>query len=71
MDIEEALADWQVVEVLEVWLDARMFEAPAFSGGVRDAWPSLMVDGLSICREEESFIDGYRRWLEAKEHPDG
>lgn len=64
VDIEAALADLQVTAVLDVWSSARMHEAPAYSGGVVDAWPAVMVDGLGICRTEEQAIDLFTRWHE-------
>jgi hypothetical protein len=68
VDIDEALAHWQVAAVLERWGSARMHEAPAYSGGVLDAWPAVMVDGLAVCRSEEQAIDDFKRW---KERADG
>ena len=56
VDIEEALADPAVDLVLERWDASKHHEAPPFSGGVLDAWPALMVDGLAICRQEETAI---------------
>jgi hypothetical protein len=50
--------------VLVRWWDARLHEDPAYSGGVLDAWPSLMADGLAICRIEERAIDDFLRWEE-------
>lgn len=64
MDIDEALADRQVAAVLERWWSARMHEAPAYSGGVLDTWPAVMVDGLAVCRAEEQAIDDFARWEE-------
>lgn len=64
MDIDEALDDAQTSAVLERWWSARMHEAPAYSGGVLDAWPALMVDGLAVCRSEEQAIDDFKRWEE-------
>jgi hypothetical protein len=55
------MADGPTAAVLERWWSARMFEAPAYSGGVLDAWPAVMVDGLAICRSEEQAIDAWQR----------
>lgn len=30
--------------------------APPFSGGVLDAWPSRLADGLAVCRKEWAAI---------------
>lgn len=64
LDIDEAFADPAVATVLDAWASARMYEAPAYSGGVLDAWPALMVDGLAVCRSEESVISDFVRWKE-------
>lgn len=64
MSIDAALSEPKVRDVLDCWTSARMHEAPAFSGGVVDAWPALMVDGLAVCRAEEDAIDDWRRHLE-------
>lgn len=65
VDIDEALADTQVCAVLDAWESARMFEGvPAYSGGLLDTWPALMVDGLAICRQEETAIGDFVRWKE-------
>lgn len=64
IDIQEALENWEVKAVLERWFSARLHEAPAYSGGVLDAWPAVMVEGLSICRDEEQRIDSWRRHQE-------
>jgi hypothetical protein len=62
--IDEALRHRQVVDVLSVWWTARLHEAPAYSGGVVDAWPVMMAEGLAICRAEEEAIDRFQRWQE-------
>lgn len=31
-------------------------EAPPFSGGVLDAWPARLSDGLSLCRAEWNAV---------------
>jgi hypothetical protein len=64
VDIDEALDDPTVVAVLARWWEARLHEAPPFSGGVLDAWPALMVDGLAVCRAEERAIDAFTDWKE-------
>jgi len=64
VDIDEVFSEPKVEAVLDVWWDARAFEAPAFSGGVRDAWPALMVDGLALCEAEERAIRDFRQWAD-------
>lgn len=62
IDIEEAIGHWEVAAVLERWFTARRHEAAAYSGGVLDAWPAVMVDGLAICQDEEQRIDAWRNY---------
>lgn len=70
VDIDEALEDSQTSAVLDVWYSARLHEAPAYSGGVLDAWPALMVDGLAVCRSEEMAIDRFLSWKEERDGPE-
>ena len=66
VDIDEALTDAKTLAVLDVWWDVRAHEAPAFSGGVRDAWPALMVEGLAVCKAESMAIGDFTRWEAAR-----
>lgn len=71
MDIDEAFGDSQTSAVLEAWVTVRAYEhAPAFSGGVLDAWPALMADGLAACASEESAIRDFMRWKEQRDGPE-
>lgn len=69
VDIEEALTDPQTSAVLGRWVSARLYEGPAYSGGILDAWPALMVDGLAACRQEARAIDDWRRHEDGPESP--
>jgi len=71
VDIEEIFAEPQTSAVLEAWHTAKLWSpAPPFSGGVLDAWPAVMVDGLAICRDEARAIAEYLHWKEAGDGPD-
>ncbi len=49
-------------EVLEMWRETQKHpDIPAFSGGLMDAWPALMVDGLAIVRREFQAISLFLR----------
>lgn len=44
-------------DVLDAWVDARRWpDAPPFSGGVLDAWPARLAQGLAVCRYEEAAV---------------
>ena len=59
LDINEALEATSEVRI--AWLRAQQHPtAPAFSGGVLDAWPRRMVDGFAICNTERQMVDAYR-----------
>ncbi len=66
-DLDEVFSDPQVRAVLDRWGAARLHEAPAYSGGVLDVWPALMVDGLAVCRHEEAVISDWVRHLNGPE----
>ncbi len=43
-----------------MWFLTQDFPGSApFSGGLLDAWPAYMVDGLRICRAEMQRIDAF------------
>jgi hypothetical protein len=64
VDINEALE--VAMPLLEVWWHVRKHpDAPAFSGGVWDAWPARDADVCAIARLEEQHIDAYLSWKEA------
>lgn len=45
---------------MELWLETqKQPNAPAFSGGVLDAWPAWAVDALAIARDEYTLIRVY------------
>lgn len=59
VDIDEALEATK--DVRTAWLRAQQHpNAPAYSGGVLDAWPRRMVDGFAICNAERQLLDSYR-----------
>lgn len=58
VDINAALA--ATGELMDLWLDTqKQPNAPAFSGGVLDAWPAYAVDALAIARDEYSLIRAF------------
>lgn len=58
VDIKVALAATE--ELMELWLDTqKQPSAPAFSGGVLDAWPAYAVDALAIARDETTVIRAF------------
>ena len=70
VDIDEA---FEVVgDVFELYRMSRLqSNAPAFSGGVLDAWPNWAVTAFAVLRQEEASL---RAWVEskrAKEQPRG
>lgn len=55
VDIRAAIAATE--DLMELWLDTqKQPNAPAFSGGVLDAWPAYAVDALAIARDEYALI---------------
>lgn len=45
---------------MELWLETqKQPNAPAFSGGVLDAWPAYAVDALAIARDEYAVIRAF------------
>lgn len=61
VDLDVALES--VGEILERWWSVAAWpEAPAFSGGVLDAWPSRIADGLAVCRSEWAAVQSFLRW---------
>lgn len=58
MNIRAALA--ATGELMELWLQTQKHPtAPAFSGGVLDAWPAYAVDALAIARDEFAIIRAF------------
>lgn len=46
-----------VRDVLQRWWTVLQWpSAPPFSGGVLDAWPARIADGLVICRQEWAAV---------------
>lgn len=51
-----------VADILEAfWSTVRWPNAPPFSGGVLDAWPHRMAEGLALAREEWAAVTAYAR----------
>ena len=58
MDIADACA--RVADVLDAfWATVRWPDAPPFSGGVLDAWPARLADGLGLARQEWAAVTAY------------
>lgn len=58
MDINAAVAATE--DLMELWLETqKQPNAPAFSGGVLDAWPAQAVDALAIARDEFALIRAF------------
>lgn len=67
VDIDEAHE--AVADILEVWrATSRWGEAPPFSGGVWDAWPQRLSQGLAFLRGEMQAVLAYLRHEEGKAH---
>ncbi len=66
VDIDEA---FEVVgDVFELYRMSRLqSNAPAFSGGVLDAWPNWAVTAFAVLRQEETNL---RAWVESKRAKD-
>lgn len=66
VDIEEAMD--AVADVLHAWWQLQAWPGmPPFSGGVLDAWPQRLSDGLSEARREWAAILEFRHWREKQE----
>lgn len=62
VDLHEAMAE--VGDIFEAWLASRAWpNVPPFSGGMLDAWPNRLREGLAVCREEWAAVMAYVRWL--------
>lgn len=62
---------WDAVEeaahLLPVWLSAYGIDnAPAFSGGIFDAWPSEAVDAWPIFASEVAAVRDFMRYTEER-----
>lgn len=58
VDVAEACE--RASDVLEAfWATLRWPNAPPFSGGVLDAWPARMADGLAVARDEWAAVQAY------------
>lgn len=68
LNIEEALDDPRVGFVMDLFGQARAFEAPPFAGGVLTDWPALVVDTFPILRGEDAAIDAWYRHLKGADH---
>ena len=67
VDLEAALAS--VGDIIDAWVATRAWpDAPPFSGGILDAWPARLTQGLAICREEFDAVMAYHRHQEVKAH---
>ncbi len=65
VDIDEALA--AVGDIINAWRQCLAWpDAPPFSGGILDAWPARMAEGLAECRGEFEAVMAYRRSMEAQ-----
>lgn len=61
IDINRACA--HVADVLDAfWAAAQWEGAPPYSGGVLDAWPARMADGLAVARQEWATVQAFRRY---------
>lgn len=68
IDLENVYADSIVRGILQRWQVVRQYfpdAAPAYSGGLLDAWPAIDVDSFIICHAEESAIAEFIRYREA------
>lgn len=66
LDID--VAREKVADILERWWAVSAWpEAAPFSGGILDAWPSRLADGLAICRSEWAAIQLFLRWEKESE----
>lgn len=55
VDLDEA--GRAVGDILERWWACLSWPAvPPYSGGVLDAWPARMAEGLSLCRQEWAAV---------------
>lgn len=65
VNLEEAHA--RVADITSVWREvARWGDAAPFSGGVFDAWPRRIAQGLAFLRGESKAVESYLMHLEAK-----
>lgn len=60
VDVEEAMAEvGDVVDAFFAWLSWQ--DAPPFTGGVLDAWPARMAQGLAMAKREWAAIQAHVR----------
>ncbi len=70
VDIEQALE--QTSHAVSLYRTARLHtNAPAFSGGVLDAWPNWAVIAFAVLRQEEAAVVAWLKAERAKEQPNG
>lgn len=70
LDIMTALAETR--RAVDLYTKARVHSnAPAFSGGVLDAWPAWAVQAFAILRQEEMRVQAWLESERAKEQPHG
>jgi hypothetical protein len=55
LDIDEALDASEEV-LARFWSTLAWPEQAPFSGGVLDAWPARLTDGLALCRSEWAAV---------------
>ena len=66
VDINRALA--ASASTLQLWSTVKAHApAPAFSGGVMDAWPAWAVDALAVAHEESNACRAYFAAVKQKE----
>lgn len=64
IDIDEAHRE--VADVLAVWRSVSLWgDAPPFTGGVWDAWPKRLAEGVAFLRSEARAVMAYLQHEEA------
>lgn len=59
-DIDFDEVQREVGDVLDAWVGSMKWpNVPPFSGGVLDAWPARLADGLAFAREEWALVRAY------------
>lgn len=70
VDLNEAAE--AVADILEAWRVMLAWpDAAPFSGGVLDAWPQRLTEGLGEARREWAAVLEYQRWLMRQKQPKG
>lgn len=60
VDIDEAHR--AVADVLAVWRSVSLWpDAPPFTGGVWDAWPKRLAEGVAFLKAEAAVVQAYLR----------